>query len=131
MFKEIKVGDIALALRTIQTRRLRQESFFVPVAVKRVTAKQFVLDNGLRCWKEDGRTVGDPYQKCYWIGNGWYTDQSVEMRERKEQARKSKVISDIISDLNRTDFLDNKEQDKILVLLGKAKELSQTGVDNA
>ena len=131
MFKEIKVGDIVLALRTIQTRRLRQESFFVPVAVSRVTAKQFILDDGRRCWKEDGGTVGSPYQKCYQIDNGHYKDQSAELEKRKEQVRKSEVISDIISDLIRTDFLDNKEQDKILALLGKAKELSQTGVDNA
>jgi hypothetical protein len=127
MFKEIKVGDTVLAIRTIQTGGLRQESFFVPIAVSRVTPKQFVLDNGQRYWKGDGSTVGDSYQRCYRVDNGYYKDQSAELEKRKEQVRKCSSISHLISNLNKADFLDldNENQDEILVLLGKIKKLSK------
>lgn len=90
-FENVKVGDTVFVRRSVSYGFKRSKSFFVPVKVERVTKKQFVLTNGNRYQKENGRLIGYGYSyndnnaylegEVFGWNNGKVKDETKEMDE--------------------------------------------------
>lgn len=107
-FENIKVGDTVIDREIVRVTWGVTEAFFIRKTVKSVSPKQFVLEDGTRCKKEDGRIIGD-YGYVYIVGdkynrNKLVTDQTEEMEEFKQLLSRKIKLRDEYDNL-KSDFI--------------------------
>ena len=106
-FKDIKTGDIVFINYKFVIGFNRNEYFFIPKKVGRVTKTQFHVDSD-RYKKDRGGKIGGGYGSFVYYegdthiygGSGTVTDQTDDMNEFKRKVSLSKIIMKKIDGLN-------------------------------
>lgn len=85
-FENIKVGDTVVTQASVRYGWNSGKSFYIPVAVKKVTPTQFTTENGKR-FKKDGRGIGDErFKNVYYLGDksGYHGANEIVKDQTKE-----------------------------------------------
>jgi len=131
-YENIKAGDIVYIQHTVNRGFRRSANFWLPVAVERITPKQFQV-NGNKYKKENGLLVGDRYYsrapyRCLNLGDSYYqgepiTDETKQYKAYIKALKQMKEINEMSETINKHIDTDCEQLSEIHKKIQEAHKL--------